>query len=70
MVRSFREEYYGKVECEFKAEEPLSKVYKLLDEVKERFHIESYGVSNQNKLVTIFLDRVEQSIEEAGDDGE
>lgn len=41
-----------------------------MDEVKERLHIESYGVSNQNKLVTIFLDRVEQSIEEADDGGE
>lgn len=52
------EEFEGKLKYEFNAEEKLSKIFALMESLKEEYNIESYAVSNQNSLVTIFLDHV------------
>lgn len=36
----------------------MSKLFTLMQTVKEEYHIESFAISNQNALVTIFLDNV------------
>lgn len=56
-----RAEYQGKLECDFNANEKLSKLYNLMESLKAQFHIDSYGVSNRNSLVTIFLDQIEST---------
>lgn len=67
-----REEYQGKIECEFNAEEKLSKLYGLMQLLKEDHHIESYAISNQSSLASIFLDRVggNRKARESQKDGE
>lgn len=53
-----REEFEGKLTYEFNAQERLSTLFALMESLKQEYHIESYAVSNQNSLVTIFLDHV------------
>lgn len=57
-----RAEYQGKLECDFNANEKLSKLYILMESLKAQFHIDSYGVSNRNSLVSIFLDQIDNII--------
>lgn len=54
----FREEFEGKLTYEFNSQEKLSKLFALMESLKQEYYIESYAVSNQNSLVTIFLDHV------------
>lgn len=42
----------------FSADEKLSKVFDLMEDLKEEHKVESYAVTNQNSLVSVFLDFV------------
>lgn len=53
-----KEEYHGKLECDFNATEKLSKLYGLMQSLKKDYHIAEYAVSNQNSLINVFLDQV------------
>lgn len=60
-VLYYREQYHGKLECEFNADERLSALYTLMQSLKTDHHIETYGVSNHSSLDTVFMDRVAAS---------
>lgn len=60
---SYREEYQGKLLFQFNAVERLSKVFNLMEALKQEHSIESYAITNQNSLLSIFLDYVQNDVQ-------
>lgn len=59
-----KESFHGTLKFEFNSEEKLSKVFTVMEQLKEKGSIRNYSVSNQSSLVNVFLDRVGEIREE------